>query len=55
MADVQRGLGTQNISDFVRKNIQGIYETKYHAEEQKRKYIRTEQEIRKEPTDISKI
>ena len=28
MIDVQKGLGIQNISDLVRKEIQGIYETK---------------------------
>ena len=28
MIDVQKGLGIQNISYLVRKNIQGIYETK---------------------------
>ena len=29
MIDVQNGLGIQNISDLVRKDIQGIYETIY--------------------------
>ena len=28
MTDVHNGLGIQNISDLVRKDIQGIYETK---------------------------
>ena len=28
MIDVQKGLGIENISDLVRKYIQGIYETK---------------------------
>ena len=28
MIDVQKGLGIRNISDLVRKYIQGIYETK---------------------------
>ena len=28
MIDVQKGLGIQNSSDLVRKDIQGIYETK---------------------------
>ena len=28
MIDVQKGLGIQNISDLVRKDIQGIYGTK---------------------------
>ena len=55
MIDVQNGLGIKSISDLVRKNFQGIYETKDPAEEHKRKYIQTEQEISKEPTDYSKI
>ena len=54
MIDVQKGLGIQNISDLVRKDIQGIYETKDFTKKQKRKYIRTEQEINKKPTDDSK-
>ena len=28
MIHVQNGLGIKNVSDLVRKNIQGIYETK---------------------------
>ena len=53
--DVQKGLGIQNISDLVRKEIQGIYETKDFTKKQKRKYIRIEQEISKKPTDDSRI
>ena len=55
MIDVQKGLGIQNISDLVRKNIQGIYETKNFTKKRKRKYIRSKQEINKKPTDDSKI
>ena len=55
LIDVQKGLVIQNISDLVRKDIQGIYETKYFTKKQKRKYTRTEQEISKKPTDDSKI
>ena len=55
MIDIQKGLGIQKISDLVRKDIQGIYETKDFTKKQKRKYIRTEQEISKKPTDDSKI
>ena len=51
MIDVQKGLGIQNISDLVRKDIQGIYETKDFTKKQKRKYIRTKQEISKNPID----
>ena len=47
MHDVQDGLGLKNISDLVRKEIQGIFETKNLTEKQKRKYIRNEQEITK--------
>ena len=39
--DVQNGLGIQNISDLVRKNIQGICETRNPTEEQVRKYKRS--------------
>ena len=51
MRDVQNGLGLKNISDLVRKEIQGIYQTKSPTEEQKRKYIRTEKELTKKDTD----
>ena len=43
MIDVQKGLGLKNISHLVRKQIQGMHETKYPTEEQKRKYIRSEE------------
>ena len=55
MIDVQKGLGLQNMPDSVRNKIQGIYETKNPTKEQKRKYIRTEQEISKKPMDSFKI
>ena len=55
MIDVQKGLGIKNISDLVRKGIQGIYGTKDFTKKQKRKCIRTKQEISKKPTDDSKI
>ena len=51
----KKGSGIQNNSDLVRKDIQGIYETKDFTKKQKRKYIRTEQETSKKPTDDSKI
>ena len=51
MIDVQRGLGLKNISHLVRRQIQGMYETKYPTEEQKRKYIKTE----KRPNKIQVI
>ena len=47
MIDVQKGLGIQYIFDLVRKDIQGIYETKDFTKKQKRKYIRKGQEIAK--------
>ena len=55
MIDVQKGLDIQNISDLVRKGIQGICETKDYTKMQKRKYIKTKQERSKKPTDDSKI
>ena len=55
MIDVQNGLGIKNISDLVRKIIQGIYETKNITEEQVKKYKRSQKEISKEPTDDSKF
>ena len=39
MIDVQNGLGLKNISDFLRKEMYGIFETKNITEEQKKKYI----------------
>ena len=33
MIDVQEGLGVKNISDLVRKEIHGIFETKNPTEE----------------------
>ena len=55
MIDVQKGLGLKNISHLVRKQIQDMHETKYPTKEQKRKYIRTEEELTKQDTDDSKI
>ena len=55
MIDVQNGLGIKNISDLVRKNIQGRYETKNPTKEQVKKYKRSLKEISKEPTYDSKI
>ena len=55
MIDVQNRLGLKNISHLVRKQIQGMYETKYPTEEQKRKYIRTEEELTKQDSDDSNI
>ena len=48
MIDVQKGLGVKNMSDLVRKEIHGIFETKTPTEEQIRKYKRSEKEIDKE-------
>ena len=54
MIEVQKGLGLKNMSDLVKKEICGIFETKNPKEEQKKKYIRTESEITKKPADDSK-
>ena len=53
--DLQKRLGFKKTSHLVRKQIQGMYETKCPSEEQKRKYIRTEEEFTKQDTDDSKI
>ena len=37
MTDVHNGLGIQNISDLVRKDIQGIYETKDFTQKNRKK------------------
>ena len=55
MIGVQNRLGIKNISDLVRKNIQGIYEIKNPTEEQVRKYKRSQKERSKELTDDSKF
>ena len=45
MKDVQDGLGIQNISDPVLKEIYGIYKTKSLTKEQSKKYKMTKREI----------
>ena len=55
MIDVQNRLGIRNISDLVRKDIQGIFEIKNPAKKQVRKNKRSRKEISKKPTDDSKI
>ena len=47
IVDVEDGLGVKNISDLVRKEIQGIYETKCPTKEQIKKYKRSEAEFDK--------
>ena len=39
MIDAQKGLNLQNISDLVRKDIRGIYETKYFTKKRKKENI----------------
>ena len=48
MIDIQNGLGLKNISDLLRKEMYGIFETKNITKEQKKKYIRTKKEINNE-------
>ena len=55
MCNVQKGLGIKSIYDLARKEVCGIFETKHFTEEQNRKYIRTEPEIRNILTDNSKF
>ena len=50
MIDVKKGLGIQNISDL-EKTFKAFMRLKILQKKQKRKYIRTEQEISKKPTD----
>ena len=45
MKDVQDGLGVQNISDLVLKEIYGIYKTKSLTKEQIKRYKMTKREI----------
>ena len=45
MNDVQDGLGVQNITDLVLKEIYGIYKTKSLRKEQIKKYKMTKREI----------
>ena len=54
MIDVQDGLGLRNMSDVVRREMCGISETKELAEKQKQKYIKSEHQITKKPTDNHK-
>ena len=54
MINVQKELGLINMSDLVKKEIGGIFETKSPTEEQNKKYIRTESERAKKPADDSK-
>ena len=48
MTDAQSGLRLKHISDLLRREMNGIFETKNIAKEQKKKYIRTKKEINKE-------
>ena len=45
MIEAQNGLGLKNISDLLRKEMYGIFETKNISKEQKKKYIKTKNEI----------
>ena len=54
MIDVRKGLGLENVTDLVKKEICVIFGTKKPTKEQKKKYIRTKSEITKKPADDSK-
>ena len=45
MNDVQNGLGVKNMSDLVRKEIHGIFETKNPTKDQVKKYKRRKNEL----------
>ena len=53
MKNVQDGLGVQNISDLVLKEIYGIYKTKNLTKEQIKTYKMTEREIFEKYDDFS--
>ena len=55
MIDVQNRLCLKNMSDLVRKEIQGIFETKKPTPEQIRKYKSSEKEIEDDPESNFKI
>ena len=54
MEDVHAGLGLQNMSDPVLKEIYDIYETKNLTKDQIKKYKMTEREIFKRFDNLSK-
>ena len=54
MKDKQNGLGVQNISDLVLKEIYGIYKTKSLTNKQIQKYKMTEREIFEKYDNLSK-
>ena len=45
MKDIQNGLGVQNISDLVLKEIYSIYKTKSLTKEQIKRYKMTKREV----------
>ena len=55
MIDIQNGLSLKNLSDIIRKEIHGIFNTNNPTEEQVKKYKRYLQEITKDSMDDSKI
>ena len=54
MKDVGSGIGVENISNLVLKDIYGICETKIPSKEQVNEYKITEREIYKKFTNLSK-
>ena len=48
MIDIQNGLSLKNLSDIIRKEIHGIFNTNNPTEEQVKKYKRYLQEITKD-------
>ena len=53
LKNVQDGLGIQNISDLVLKEIYGIYKTKSPTKDQIEKYKMTEREIFEKYANLS--
>ena len=48
MKDAQDGLGIKNICDSLRREIQGIFETKKLTKEQKKEYVRSRNQTNKD-------
>ena len=55
MINVQKGSGVKNMSDLVRKEIHGIFETKNPTKEQIKKNKRSEKETDKKSKSDSKL
>ena len=55
MINVKKGLGAKKIPQFIRQEMCGIFETKDLTKGQENKYIKSEGEISRKPTDNFKF